>query len=237
MEKYIAYYRVSTNEQGRSGLGIEAQERDVARFTSNCDNCIIASFTEFESGKNNQREQLTRAIQKAQELDATLLIAKLDRLSRNAAFIFSLRDSGVRFKCVDMPEANNLTIGIMAVLAQNEREQISERTKKALASLKARGVKLGSPIGFTEKSRAKANATKRANAAKNINTTRAKKAITQAIDLSVYKKQTLTKDSIAKELNDQGFKTTRGKQFTGNNVRYLLNMVLKEMNMNGLPKY
>ena len=237
MEKYIAYYRVSTNEQGRSGLGIEAQKRDVARFTSNCDNCVVGSFTEFESGKNNQREELTKAIQKAQEVDATLLIAKLDRLSRNAAFIFSLRDSGVRFKCVDMPEANNLTIGIMAVLAQNEREQISIRTKKALAALKARGVKLGSPVGFTVKSRAKANATKRANAAKNVNTTRAKKAISQAISLAIYQKQTLTKESIAKELNEQGFKTTRGKQFTPNNVRYLLNIVLNDMNMAGLPKF
>ena len=237
MNKYIAYYRVSTTEQGKSGLGLEAQERDVLNYISKTDGELVASFTEVESGKNNNREELRNALDKAKELNAVLVIAKLDRLSRNAAFIFTLKDSGVEFVCVDMPQANNLTIGIMSVLAQDERERISERTKKALASLKAQGVKLGSPVGFTKESRAKANETKRKNAARNINSNRSKKAITQMIRLAKLDKENLTKESIADELNEQGFTTTRGKKFCANNVRYLLNQVLGELSLSTLPKY
>ena len=125
----------------------------------------------------------------------------------------------------------------MSVLAQDERERISERTKKALASLKAQGVKLGSPIGFTKESRAKANATKRANARKNINSNRSKKAIKQMIRLAKLDKENLTKETIASELNEQGFTTTRGKKFCANNVRYLLNQVLGDLELSVLPKY
>src|SRR4030095_6309592 len=116
----------------------------------------IASFTEKESGKINSRPQLLTAIDYAKEHSATLLIAKLDRLSRNASFIMTLRDTGVNFVCCDMPEANTLTIGIMAVMAQDERERISRRTKDALAVLKKRGVKLGNPKNLTDKARKKA---------------------------------------------------------------------------------
>lgn len=237
MKKYIAYYRVSTVEQGKSGLGLEAQERDVLNYISKSDGLLIEKYTEIESGKNNNREELRKALAHSKEMGATLVIAKLDRLSRNAAFIFTLKDSGVEFVCVDMPQANNLTIGIMSVLAQDERERISERTKKALASLKAQGVKLGSPIGFTKESRAKANETKRRNAEKNINSNRSKKAIKQMIRLAKLDKENLTKETIASELNEQGFTTTRGKKFCANNVRYLLNQVLSDLELSSLPQY
>jgi hypothetical protein len=108
---------------------------------------IIARFTEVESGRNPDRPELGRALHLAKVTGATLVIAKLDRLSRNAAFLLTLRDSDVRFVAVDMPEANDLTVGIMALVAQQEREAISKRTKEALAVAKARGVRLGNPNG------------------------------------------------------------------------------------------
>jgi DNA invertase Pin-like site-specific DNA recombinase len=121
VQKYVAYYRVSTQKQGNSGLGLDSQRQQVQSFV-NCTTCIIAEYTEIESGKNNNREQLLAAIATAKKEGAKLVIAKLDRLSRNANFIFTLRDSGVDFVCADMPDANTLTIGIFAVMAQHERE-------------------------------------------------------------------------------------------------------------------
>ena len=115
MKKYVAYYRVSTAKQGASGLGLEAQRASVHSYTRSAES-IIAEYTEVESGKHDNREQLHAAISHAQRSSATLVIAKLDRLSRNAGFIFALRDSGVDFICADMPEANTLTIGIFATI-------------------------------------------------------------------------------------------------------------------------
>src|SRR6056297_1708444 len=134
MEKFIAYYRVSTKQQGASGLGLEAQKTAVKNFIhSRGASEIPPPFTEIESGKNDDRQELRKAISRCKETGATLLIAKLDRLSRNASFIFTLRDelqqAGVDFIACDMPEANTLTIGIMATMAQHEREIISKRTK------------------------------------------------------------------------------------------------------------
>lgn len=138
---YVAYYRVSTQQQGASGLGLEAQQRDVMNFTKGS---VIASFTDIESGKrSSNRPQLLAAIDYCKQHNATLIVAKLDRLSRNVIFIHTLLESKVKFTCCDMPQANDMTIGIMAVIAQGERNMISERTKKALQSLKERGVKLG----------------------------------------------------------------------------------------------
>lgn len=142
--KYVAYYRVSTKKQGQSGLGLEAQRSAVEKFTSNYSDDILTEFTDIESGKNDDRPELKKAIEEAKRNNAQLIIAKLDRLSRNAAFIFTLRDSKVDFICADMPTANSVTIGIMAVLAQDERERISQRTKAALFELKKQGKKLGS---------------------------------------------------------------------------------------------
>ena len=146
-QRFIAYERVSTARQGASGLGLEAQRHAIDGFAASRDACLIARFTEIESGRNPNRPELTKAIKLARLTGATLVIAKLDRLSRNAAFLLTLRDSGVHFLAVDMPEANDLTVGIMALVAQQEREAISRRTKEALAVAKARGATLGNPNG------------------------------------------------------------------------------------------
>jgi DNA invertase Pin-like site-specific DNA recombinase len=148
MAKFVSYLRVSTARQGRSGLGLEAQREAVRAFVESRAGKIIApEFVETESGKRNDRPQLQAALRRCKATGATLVVAKLDRLSRNAAFLLTLRDSGVPFVAADMPEANTLTIGILAVVAQAEREAISARTKAALAAAKARGTKLGNPQG------------------------------------------------------------------------------------------
>jgi DNA invertase Pin-like site-specific DNA recombinase len=148
MSKFVSYLRVSTARQGRSGLGLEAQREAVRAFVeSRAGRIISPEFVETESGKRNDRPQLQAALGRCKATGATLVVAKLDRLSRNAAFLLTLRDSGVPFVAADMPEANTLTIGILAVVAQAEREAISARTKAALAAAKARGVKLGNPGG------------------------------------------------------------------------------------------
>lgn len=145
-KRYVTYYRVSTEKQGKSGLGLDAQKATVTAFLSPHDK-VLAVFTETESGKRNDRPVLTEAIAHAKAYGATLLIAKLDRLSRNAAFLLTLQDQGVPFVAADMPTANHTVIGILAVIAQAEREAISTRTKAALAQAKARGTRLGNPNG------------------------------------------------------------------------------------------
>lgn len=146
-QRLVAYERVSTARQGASGFGLEAQRRVIDDFAASRGAEVLARFTEVESGRKADRSELLKALHLAKVTGATLVIAKLDRLSRNAVFLLALRDSGVRFVAVDMPEANDLTVGIMALVAQAEREAISRRTKKALAVAKARGVRLGNPNG------------------------------------------------------------------------------------------
>jgi DNA invertase Pin-like site-specific DNA recombinase len=144
VSKFVAYLRVSTARQGRSGLGLDAQREAVQQFVRSRHGRIIApEFIEVESGKNNARPELHKAIKRCRVTGATLVVAKLDRLSRNAAFLLTLRDSDVQFVAADLPEANTMTVGVMAVVAQHEREAISTRTKAALAAAKARGTKLG----------------------------------------------------------------------------------------------
>lgn len=138
MTKAVAYYRVSTAAQGRSGLGLDAQRAAVAEVTSSRRMTLLTEFTEVESGSRNDRPELARALHHAKVTGAVLVIAKLDRLSRNAAFLLTLRDSGVRFIAADIPDANDVTIGVLAVIAQAEREAISQRTKAALAAVKAK---------------------------------------------------------------------------------------------------
>lgn len=146
--KFVAYFRVSDEKtQGRSGLGIEAQQDDVRNFVKGRGGEIIASFTEVESGKNNDREELAKAILRCRKTGACLLVAKLDRLSRDAGFLMSLRNGGVELAAANMPEANTIMFMVMAGMAQQEREYISERTKAALKAAKARGTTLG---GFRE---------------------------------------------------------------------------------------
>jgi DNA invertase Pin-like site-specific DNA recombinase len=144
-KRYVTYVRVSTQKQGASGLGLEAQQRAVADFLAAHHGQVVAEYREIESGKLNDRPQLQAALKRCRQSRAVLLVAKLDRLSRSASFLLNLRDSGVRFICADMPDANELTIGVLAAVAQHEREAISARTTAALAAAKARGVRLGNP--------------------------------------------------------------------------------------------
>lgn len=141
---YVAYYRVSTDRQGRSGLGLEAQREAVERFAGK--DQILAEYTEVESGKKNDRPQLAAAMRHAKQSGAVLLIAKLDRLARNVHFVSGLIESKVAFRCADMPEADVTFLQMMAVFAEYEARKISERTTAALAALKARGARLGCPV-------------------------------------------------------------------------------------------
>jgi DNA invertase Pin-like site-specific DNA recombinase len=221
MNKYIAYYRVSTKKQGSSGLGIDAQKSSVLKFI-NEDDTLIESYVDVESGKNNNRPKLLEAIEGCKKHNATLLIAKLDRLSRNATFIFTLRDTQVKFKCVDMPEANSVTIGIMAVLAQDERERISKRTKDALAELIKQGVKLGSPKNLNKEARQKGLQTRINNARKNENNRKA-----QGFIVSLHQNG-LSFYAITKELNALGYKTRGNKDFQQVQVHRLYNRYIEE---------
>lgn len=141
--KFVAYYRVSTDKQGQSGLGLDAQREAVARHIGQAE--LLAEFTEVESGRKNDREQLAHALSLAKRTKATLVIAKLDRLARNVHFISGLLESSVPFVCADMPEADRTFLQMMAVFAEWEARKISERTKAALAQVKAQGRQLGSP--------------------------------------------------------------------------------------------
>jgi len=144
MGDFVAYYRVSTERQRISGLGLEAQREAVARHVAVGQ--LVAEYTETESGKRHtNRPQLLAALAECRKRRAVLLIARLDRLARNVAFIANLMESGVDFIACDMPQANRLTIHILAAVAEHEREMISQRTKAALAAAKARGVQLGNP--------------------------------------------------------------------------------------------
>jgi DNA invertase Pin-like site-specific DNA recombinase len=143
--KFVAYFRVSTDRQGKSGLGLAAQRDAVENYLKGGRWSLIAEFTEVESGKHSDRPELEKAIATCKKQRAKLVIAKLDRLSRNLAFIATLMDSGVEFVAVDNPHVNKLTVHILAAVAQHEREIISARTSAALKAAKARGKRLGNP--------------------------------------------------------------------------------------------
>ncbi len=152
--KFVSYLRVSTARQGRSGLGLEAQREAVATYLGQNGWELIAEHVEVESGRRDDRPELAKALAAARVHGATLVIAKLDRLARNVAFTANLMDSGVDFVCCDFPQANRLTIHVLAAVAEHESAMISERTKAALAAAKARGTKLGNPKNLTNVHRA-----------------------------------------------------------------------------------
>lgn len=204
--QYVAYYRVSTQKQGKSGLGLEAQRRTLQSFLKAGDR-LLAEFTEVESGKKANRVELQRAIERAKQHKATLLIAKLDRLARNVSFIFALRDSGVEFQCCDIPEANTLTIGLFAVLAQHERELISQRTRDALQAKKAQGFKLGSPKGFVGDVQKKGPEARKKRAAEHLTN----RQLAEVVRL--YRGQQHSYEAIAQKLNDSGYRTRQGQVF------------------------
>ena len=221
--KVVAYERVSTARQGASGLGLEAQRLSIERYAADRGAAIIGRFTEVESGKRADRPELARALHLAKVTGATLVIAKLDRLSRNAAFLLTLRDSGVHFLAVDMPEANDLTVGIMALVAQAEREAISRRTKEALAVAKARGVKLGNPNGADALRRAGKGATALRKAVE-ANADAFAKGLAQVV-AEVRAQGHLTLRAMAAELNRRGMQTRRGGQWQVSNMMNLLGRI------------
>jgi DNA invertase Pin-like site-specific DNA recombinase len=219
--RFIAYYRVSTKRQGDSGLGLEAQQHAVTEYLNGGAWQLLGSFTEVESGKVDERPELAKAFAACRVKNATLVIAKLDRLSRNAHFLLGLKDAGVRFVCADMPQANEFTIGILALVAQNEREAISRRTREALQAAKRRGVKLGTPGNLTAAARAlgapRGNAAKTAKAAQ-----RAADILPMIRDIHAEIGASASLEAIAAELNGRGVLAPRGGKWQSTQVWRLL---------------
>ena len=215
MSRYVAYFRVSTARQGQSGLGLEAQQAAVQRFLP-VDAVRVADYVEVESGRKSARPQLAAALAQAQRESAVLLVAKLDRLARNVAFLATLMESRVRFQAVDLPAADEFTLHILAAVAQKEASAISSRTRDALAAKKARGAVLGTPANLTVAARAKGLAARQANAQANVNNR-------QAAQLATLLKATgATLRAIADQLNHSGYCTRRGKSFHPMGVQRLL---------------
>ena len=218
--KLITYERVSTARQGRSGLGLAAQRKAIDDYATATGAQVLGRFTEVESGRRNDRPELQAALKLAKLTGATLVIAKLDRLSRNAAFLLTLRDSGVRFVACDMPQANTLTVGVMALVAQAEREAISKRTKEALAAAKARGAKLGNPNGAAALIRAgKGGVALREAVASNADAHAA--ALTPVI-AELQRQGHTSLRALARELNARGMRTRRDGRWRVSTVRNLL---------------
>jgi DNA invertase Pin-like site-specific DNA recombinase len=205
--KFIAYYRVSTVRQGRSGLGLEAQQTAVRDHLNGGNWRVVAEFTEIESGKRKDRPKLAEALAACRVHGAKLVIAKLDRLARNVAFVSHLMESGVDFEAVDFPQANRLTIHILAAVAEHEARMISERTKAALAAAKRRGVKLGGVRKGHRPFTAKVQAMgRRARAA----IAQRRAADLQPIITELQAAGFQSYSAIARELNARGIPTTGG---------------------------
>jgi DNA invertase Pin-like site-specific DNA recombinase len=202
---FVSYVRVSTQKQGQSGLGREAQQEAVRRFAA--DRPIVAEFVEVESGKKADRPQLRAALAECRRTGATLLIAKLDRLARNVAFVSALMESGTEFVAADMPDANKLTIHVISAMAEHEARCISERTKSALAAYKARGGRLGGARDGGQYqaslSRGRASNAARASEARD-------RVYSLCLDL---RNAGRSLQSIANELNGSGERTRRGGLF------------------------
>lgn len=217
-QKYVAYYRVSTKSQEESRLSLEAQQRTVLEYIRHNGNVLIAEYTETESGTHNNRPQLAKAIKLCQDENATLVIAKLDRLARNLHFVTTLMTNKVKFVAADMPDANHLTIHIISAMAEYEHELISERMKASYASRRARdpNVKFavrkdGSPC-WTEEGRRKglpkAHATVRREARTHVDVRKAWHFI------KPRRQEGMSFQKIADALNAEGYKTRRGGPFS-----------------------
>ena len=208
-EAFVAYYRVSTERQGESGLGLAAQREAVSRFLgSGGSTSLLAEFTEVESGKRHtNRPELLRAIELSRRQKATLVIAKLDRLARNVHFISGLMETGVEFVAADMPQANRLTIHILAAFAEHEREAISQRTKGALQAARKRGTRLGNPRWSESVAKAR----------------QVKDPIPPAPQLVEmmhrHRAEGMTLRAIAAQLNGLGLRTPKGSQWYAGTVR------------------
>jgi DNA invertase Pin-like site-specific DNA recombinase len=207
---FIAYYRVSTDRQGRSGLGLEAQRAAVVRYLSGIGGILLAEHTEVETGRRNDRPELQKALAACRKHKARLVIAKLDRLSRNVAFIAALMDAGVEFVACDNPHATRLTLHILAAVAEHEREMISARTKAALQAAKARGVRLG----WNAERLAPANHAAALDRARQIEHV-----------LAELNRSGMTTREIAAELTARGITTPRGGRWHPQTVRRVMQRV------------
>ena len=216
----VSYLRVSTARQGASGLGLEAQREAVARFTEAGGHTLLSEYVEVESGAKAARPNLAAALTSCRLHRATLVIAKLDRLARNMAFIANLMDGGVEFVACDMPHANRLTLHLLAAIAEHEREMISQRTKAALQAAKARGAKLGNPNGAIallegcREAASRSAAVRRARAAQH--------AARMLPLLEELKSRHLSNGSLAAALNERGVRTPSGGYWYPEQVRRTL---------------
>lgn len=215
--KFIEYLRVSTRGQGASGLGLDAQKEIIRNYLKGVE--PIASFVEVESGRHNDRPKLQEALKMCRKEKATLIVAKLDRLSRNVAFTSRLLESDVEIKFCDFPEANRLVLHIISSIAEYEANLIRTRTRQALEAKKARGEPLGKPENFInnqDKAVANSRKTIKAKADSNPNN---KRAIAM---LRVLANNTSNLSEMARVLNREGFSTSKGGQFTAQQVKILL---------------
>ena len=225
-KQVVSYFRVSTRKQGASGLGIEAQKAAVATFARETGAAVLKEFVEVESGKRADRPELAAALAFAKRAGASLVVAKLDRLARNVAFLSRLMEAGVDFTACDMPHANRFTVHIMAAMAEHEREMISARTKAALAQAKARGTALGSAReGHWEgREEARLEGARKGNerAAKAIS----RKAREEYADLApvirTLREEGKSLRDVAAALNAEGHRTRRGNAFTAVTVQRIL---------------
>jgi DNA invertase Pin-like site-specific DNA recombinase len=204
--KFVGYFRVSTDRQGQSGLGLDAQQRAVNDYLNGGRWQLIGEFVEVESGKRNDRPQLAAALAMCKREGATLIVAKLDRLARNVFLVAGLMESKVDFVAVDMPHANRLTIHILAAVAEHERQCISDRTRAALAVAKARGKRLGN---------AKLAADNAAAACAHAEALR-------PVITEIRKAGVRTVRGIAEELNRRAVPTVRGRRWHANAVNLML---------------
>lgn len=214
---FVTYLRVSTDRQGKSGLGLDAQRKAVADHVAG-KGAIAAEYVEIESGKNNDRPQLARAMAEAKRIGAVLLIAKLDRLARNVAFIANLLEAGIEIAAADMPEANRFLLHIMAAVAEHEARMISDRTRAALAAAKARGTPLGwaIPARIEEQRQAARKGAMRNAQRADQHAANVVPIIQQIADRGASLRQ------IAGELNTLGVKTARGGLWHAATVRNAL---------------
>jgi len=224
LAKFITYYRVSTKRQGLSGLGLDAQRESVAAYLAGFKGKLVAEFTEVEHGtrKGNHRPQLAAALAQCRVHNATLIIAKLDRLARNVAFVSNLMESGVDFTACDFPQANRLTVHILASVAEHEAEMISTRTKLALAAAKRKGTVLGGDRGNTHLIYKKGN---RASAK-----VRSEQARSRAVDLlpvidALRANGAASLRQIAEGLNERGVPTARGGEWSAVQVSRVVGRV------------
>jgi DNA invertase Pin-like site-specific DNA recombinase len=214
--RYVAYYRVSTQRQGRSGLGLDAQRRAVTERLCGRGE-LVTEYTEIESGRRTDRPRLAEALAACRLHRATLIIAKLDRLARNVAFVSNLMDSGTEFEAVDFPQANRLTIHILAAVAENEAQAISQRTRAALAAAKARGIRLG---GFRGRA-GTCNDLAKARAVRTCGANRRASDLAPLIQ-AIQSDGTISAGKIAAALNERGITAPRGGAWCAAQIRRVL---------------